>query len=101
VASEQEQLTKIQSAIERTKDQSPKDQAEAVAEYMMTEPSQATANVLWSWLVKGLIIMIGVALIGLVVLTLKGKSTDVVLTAFTTMVSGLLGLFVNPSSGGS
>ena len=94
MSTDPERLQKIQSALERNKDKSPSEQAEAVAEYLMTEPSQPTADSLWTWLVRGLIAMMGIALVGLIVLADDGKSTDVILTAFTTMTSGLLGLFI-------
>jgi hypothetical protein len=95
MSTDPERLQKIESALERTKDKPASEQAAAVAAaYLMTEPSQPTADNLWTWLVRGLIVMMGLALAGLIFLAIEGKSTDVILTAFTTMTSGLLGLFV-------
>ena len=101
MSSEDERRAKVEAALERTQGQSTKEQAQEAVQYLMTDPSQRTTDEVWAWLVKGLVIMIGVALLGLIGLIAAGKSTEVVLTAFTTMTSGLLGLFVrSPVQGG-
>jgi hypothetical protein len=48
-----------------------------------------------------LAIIAGASLVGLVLLLAMGKSPDLVLTAFTASLTGLLGLFVkSPVAGG-
>ena len=62
---------------------------------------QATTNLLWKVLVFALAAISLMSLVGLVVLIALGKTPDLVLTAFTASVTGLVGLFVpapgNPS----
>jgi hypothetical protein len=51
-------------------------------------------NFLWQVVVLALAAIAGLSLVGLVVLIAIGKTPDLVLTAFTASVTGLLGLFV-------
>ena len=54
----------------------------------------ATSNRLWTYIVLGLLGLLGTALVGLIVLLAIGKPVDVVITAFTALLTGTLGLFV-------
>jgi hypothetical protein len=56
-------------------------------------PNKRVAGVLWILLVGGLVLLLTAALGGLIVMLLEGKSTDVLLTVFTTGLAGLIGLF--------
>ena len=59
----------------------------------------ATSNRLWTYVVLGLLGLLGTALVGLIVLLAIGKSVEVVVTAFTALLTGTLGLFVpSPAS---
>jgi hypothetical protein len=69
------------------------DQAAAV-EAVLPKPSQDVTNFLWQVVVLALAAIAGLSLVGLVVLIAIGKTPDLVLTAFTASVTGLLGLFV-------
>lgn len=69
-------------------------------------PTEAEASRLWTLLVVGLLILAAVSLAGLVYLLADGNDKtdpDAALTAFTTLLAGLLGLFAPkptaPSSG--
>ena len=53
-----------------------------------------TSNRLWTFVVLGLLALLGMSLIGLIVLLAIGKSVDVVVTAFTALLTGTIGLFV-------
>lgn len=66
-------------------------------------PSQETSNELWRWLVPGLMALVLVALVGMLYLIADGNETtspELALTAFTALLTGMLGLFIRtPSSG--
>lgn len=63
-------------------------------------PGAATTDDLWRYLVIGLLVLLLIALVGLITLLAFGKTVDVVLTAFTALLTGTVGLFV-PSPAGS
>jgi hypothetical protein len=89
----------LTKALDETKDQGTSAQAEAVQRVLFTQPSQSTTDDLWTFLIKGLIVLVGIALIAIVVLIAVGKYQDVALTVFTALLAGLLGLFVdNPAA---
>jgi hypothetical protein len=96
----QKRLRQLEEAIERGREQGSRAQAEEVQKYLLTQPSQGAADVLWGRLVTGLLILIGLFGVALVVLILKDKPTDAVLPVLTALVSGLIGLFVNTSGEG-
>jgi hypothetical protein len=97
--SDEQRRAALEAALAKTQGQSAGEQARAV-EALMVEPSQPTADDLWEWLVKGLIVALVIALVGLIVLIAIGKSSDALLTAFTALLSGLIGLFVKTPGGG-
>ena len=90
----EEQLTaRIQAALAATSGKSEEVQVQAVKS-VIEQPSQNVADNLWQWVVGGLVAALGIALIGLIVLICLGKSYAPVLTAFTGLLSGIVGLFV-------
>lgn len=63
-------------------------------------PDAPTTNRLWSIIVIGLVSLLGIALIGLITLLGLGKGVDPIVTAFTALLTGTVGLFVpSPVSG--
>jgi hypothetical protein len=64
---------------------------------LISGPTQATSNDLWRWLVPGLLLLVMVSLVGLLWLIADGNeltSPELALTAFTALLTGLLGLFI-------
>lgn len=90
---DEERVRKLQETLSKTEGKPPTERMKAM-QYLMVEPDQATADVIWKWLVIGLVAALGMALAGLVVLIALGKPSDTLLTAFTALLSGLIGLFV-------
>lgn len=85
----------VQSVIQATATDTPEVKQAALA--AITSPDQSTTNDLWRVLVVGLLVLILVALSGVIYLLADGdkdSSPDVALTAFTALLTGLLGLFV-------
>lgn len=67
-------------------------------------PGPMTTDRLWTIVVIGLLSLLATSLVGLIVLLALGKTVDVVVTAFTALLTGTVGLFVpspasNKSSG--
>jgi hypothetical protein len=56
-------------------------------------PDAATTKVVWIVAVSGLVILLVIALGGLIYLLSEDKTTDLVLTAFTALLTGFIGLF--------
>ena len=83
----------IVKSLQATASKTLDEQASAI-EDLIPAPSQPVADLLWKVVVFTLAIIAGVALAGLVVLIALGKTPDLILTAFTASVTGLLGLFV-------
>ena len=76
-------------------DQSAQSAAVAAATGVGIEAADAaTSNRLWMYLVLGLLALLGTSLLGLIVLLAIGKPVDVVVTAFTALLTGTIGLFV-------
>jgi hypothetical protein len=86
--------TLIASALTDTQGKSVAEQAAAVDAALVPLPTQDVANTLWTVVIGALAIIAIGALAGIIGLILAGKSADLVLTAFTASVTGLLGLFV-------
>jgi hypothetical protein len=86
--------TLIASALTDTQGKSVAEQAAAVDAALVPQPTQDVANTLWTVVVVALAVIAIGALAGIIGLILAGKSADLVLTAFTASVTGLLGLFV-------
>lgn len=57
-------------------------------------PSRTTTDVVWLILVSGLVLLLILALLALAHVIGSGVSDDKVVTIFTTVLAGLLGLFV-------
>ena len=85
----------VQSVVQATASES-----EAVKEAALAaikDPDAKTSNDLWRYLVVGLIVLILIVLSGVIYLLADGdteSSPDIALTAFTALLTGLLGLFV-------
>jgi hypothetical protein len=56
-------------------------------------PTGAAVNKLWLILIVALAVALLTALVGGVVLVIDGKTSDVAVTAFSSLLAGLLGLF--------
>ncbi|MFI2101747.1 hypothetical protein ACH436_00510 [Isoptericola sp. NPDC019693] len=66
----------------------------------VAEASPVVSDKIWLLLIRGLVLLAAISLGGLVYAILDGNdstSPDLLLTAFSTALAGLLGLFVNPS----
>jgi hypothetical protein len=65
-------------------------------------PPASEVTQLWMTLIRGLLLLLVVALGGLLYLLIDDKGTDVVITVFTSLLTGLLGLFApSPTSSGN
>lgn len=65
----------------------------AVLEAAIPPPTSNAINQLWLIFIMGLSGALLVALIGGIVLAIDGKTTEVAVTAFSSLLAGLLGLF--------
>lgn len=86
----------VQSVLAATKDESEAVRSKAL-DALIGEPSQTAADGLWKSLVTGLLILLAIALAGMLWAILDGEtdtSPDVAVTAFTALLTGLLGLFI-------
>lgn len=74
----------------------------AVVTAAITPPEAKTANTLWIILVSGLVGLLVISLGGLIYLIADGvDGSDVVLTVFSSVLTGLIGLFSpTPSKAG-
>lgn len=69
----------------------------AAATAAIPAPTPAGANQLWKFLVIGLIVLLLVSLYGIIKTVADGKtstSPDVIVTVFSSVLTGLVGLFV-------
>ncbi|HEU0019934.1 MAG TPA: hypothetical protein VFQ14_06550 [Thermoleophilaceae bacterium] len=75
-------------------------EAEARAlEQVVPAPTQGAADKLWMVLVAGLVGLLTIAIVGLIYAVVDDKPTDVLVTVFTGLVTGLLGLFAKSPVG--
>jgi hypothetical protein len=91
-----ERANAIQTVMAATANESP-EAREAALNSVIQPPSQAAADKLWKILVVGLLVLVLVSLGGLIFMVGDGDSEtspDIVLTAFTALLTGLLGLFI-------
>lgn len=91
----------IRETLEQHQGQDTESQAKALDEAMLAEPTQPTTDWLWQVLVVGLVGLLLLALCGLIALAVLGKDTEVLVTVFASILSGLLGLFVRSPGEGS
>lgn len=95
----------VEAAIEAVKDQPSAVKAAvgaAAATAAVPAPTPDQAGWLWRILVGGLVVVLFTALIGIILTVNDGKestSPDVLVTVFSSSLTGLIGLFVKPSSG--
>jgi hypothetical protein len=79
-------------------DLAPEAQA-AVIQASIPSPTGEAVNRLWMTLVRGLLLALLIALGGLLYLLIDDKTADVAVTVFTSLLTGLLGLFApSPTS---
>jgi uncharacterized membrane protein len=78
---------------------------QAAMKALVPVPDQSAANRLWTFLVIGLLILLGIALLGLIYLIADANDAtdpDIALTAFSALFGGLIGLFApSPAQSGS
>jgi hypothetical protein len=72
---------------------------QAVVKALIPPPTEPVVNQLWLILIGGLSVALLVALIGGVVLVIDGKAADAAVTAFSSLLAGLLGLFAPSPTG--
>jgi len=65
----------------------------AAVRAVVPTPDAETTKTLWIILVGGLVVALLVALLGLIYLLAEEDTSDVALTAFTAILTGLIGLF--------
>lgn len=95
-----ERQAALDDAIGDLRDKGLDPEAEAL-QYLMTGPTQGAADKLWMVLVAGLVGLLVVTVLGLIYVIVEDKSTDVIVTVFTGLLTGLLGLFVKSPVGES
>ena len=86
----------VQSVLTETQGESEAIRAKAL-DALIKGPSQKAADALWKYLVLGLLLLVAVALVGILWTVIDGEddtSPDVAVTAFTALLTGLLGLFI-------
>jgi hypothetical protein len=77
---------------------------EAALKAVIPPPQQSDIGWLWKVLVTGLLVLIGIALIGVLWTVLDGDNktdADKALIVFTPLLSGLLGLFITSPTAGT
>jgi hypothetical protein len=72
---------------------------QAVLQAVVPPPTGPAINQLWLIFISGLSVALLIALLGGVVLVLDGKAADVAVTAFSSLLAGLLGLFAPSPTG--
>jgi hypothetical protein len=84
------------ASVERVVNTTANDSAEvkAAALQALGAPSRSTTDIVWIILVSGLVVLLILALLGLIHTIGHNISDDKVVTIFTTVLAGLLGLFV-------
>jgi hypothetical protein len=87
----EQRATAVATAAAAARDLEPH-QAELV-QGVVPPPGEKTTGVIWIIAVGGLVALLAIALGGLIYLLAEEKTTDLVLTAFTALLTGLIGLF--------
>lgn len=85
----------VQAVVTATAADTPEVKQAAMA--AIAPPAAQVANDLWRYLIIGLLLLLLIALGGVIYLLADGdkdSSPDIALTAFTALLTGLLGLFV-------
>jgi len=88
--------TQVREALSATANQSDEVRLAAI-KAMIQQPDRKTANVLWIVFVAGLTLGMLAALAGILAAVMDGNqmtSADVLVTAFSSILTGLIGLFV-------
>lgn len=92
-------LAAIREALTKTEGKDLGEQAEAVADVMLAEPTQSTTDWMWRALVVGLFALLITTLIAVIVLVAIGKGTQALTTIFGVIFGGLIGIFVPGPNG--
>jgi hypothetical protein len=96
--SEEERLARVREVATAVSDLEPAVQQAAI-QAVIPPPTGEAVNKLWMTLVQGLLLLLVIALLGLLYLLIDDKSSDVALTVFTSLLTGLIGLFApSPTS---
>lgn len=90
---------KVRDKLQETKDLGVDAQVDAVMA-AIDSPSPVATDELWKILIKGLLLLLIISLISLVVLIIVDEKTSAIATAFTALLTGLLGLFATSSKKG-
>jgi hypothetical protein len=94
----EERVTHVQAAMAATEGASSEVQAAAI-EAVVPPPSGQSVNDLWMLLVRGLLLLLLISVCGVIFLLVDGKDPDLVVTVFTALLTGMLGLFApSPST---
>lgn len=91
-----ERAAAVQTVVSAVGDKTPEVQ-QAALEAMVPKPSRHAADVMWVCLVAALAIILIIAVTGLIDLgdgKHMGAETDKIVTVITTVLAGLLGLFI-------
>ena len=83
----------LEKALKENYDAGPEAQANAV-EAFLAEPSPEATDSIWKMLVGGLLVLLGICVLGIIGLVLDERDSQIVLTAFSALLTGLLGLFI-------
>jgi len=83
----------LEKALKENYEAGPEAQVEAV-EAFLAEPSQDATDSVWKMLVGGLLVLLGICVLGIIGLILDDKDSQSILTAFSALLTGLLGLFI-------
>jgi di/tricarboxylate transporter len=92
MAKMQDRASLIEDLLPQVKELESDAQTEAI-KAVVHGPDAATTNWLWKIFIPGLLALAAVALIGLIVLPIVDKTSDAVVTAFSSVLTGLFGLF--------
>jgi hypothetical protein len=85
----------IQQVMQVTGDQTPEVKKAALeALGPVPNPSHSAADILWIILVSGLVVILVLTILGLTHVIGNNVTDDKIVTIFTTVLAGLLGLFV-------
>lgn len=83
----------LEKALKENYEAGPEAQADAI-EAFLAEPSQDATDSIWKMLVGGLLVLLGICVLGIIGLILDDKDSQSILTAFSALLTGLLGVFI-------
>ena len=95
-----ERADSVQRVLSATASETPEVKRAALS-VLVPAPGKTAADIVWIVLVAGLIVILVLAILGLTHVLGHTVSDDKIVTIFTTVLAGLLGLFAKSPSGGS